>query len=62
MEIAEFFYTEGEAAKLLCVSRVTIWKWIKANKFSIQRVGREVLIPKWEVELLKIQHKSDINY
>ena len=53
MEIVDFFYTEDQAAKQLNVNRITIWRWIKEGKFNIQRVGREVLIPKWEIELLK---------
>ncbi len=53
MEISDFFYTEGEAAQELTVNRLTIWRWIKAGKFNIQRIGREVLIPKWEVDLLE---------
>jgi hypothetical protein len=32
---------------------VTIWRWIKEGRFDVQHVGREVLIPKWEVDLLK---------
>lgn len=53
MKIIDFFYTQGETATELHVTTVTIWRWIKEGKFEIQRVGREVLIPKWEVELLK---------
>jgi len=55
MKIAEFFYTEGQAAKELGVNRLTIWRWIKSGKFNIQRVGREVLIPKWEVDIIKFK-------
>jgi len=53
MKIAEYFYTEGQAAQVLGVNRITVLRWVKHNRFNIQRVGREVLIPKWEVELLK---------
>lgn len=53
MKIIDFFYTEDQAAKQLNVNRITIWRWIKKGRFNIQRVGREVLIPKWEVELLR---------
>jgi excisionase family DNA binding protein len=52
MKIADFFYTEGQASELLSVNRITIWRWIKSGKFNIQRIGREVLIPKWEVDFL----------
>ena len=57
MEILEFFYTQGEAAKVLGVTPVTVWRWIKEGRLDIQRVGREVLIPKWEVELLKVSKR-----
>ena len=45
--------TEGQTAEVLGVSRITVWRWIEDGKFDIQRVGREVLTRKWEVELLK---------
>lgn len=53
MKICDFFYTEGQVAEVLGINRLTVWRWIKEGRFDIQRVGREVLIPKWEVELLK---------
>ena len=53
MQISEFFYTQTQMAGLLGVDRTTIWRWAKEGKVDIQRVGREVLIPKWEVELMK---------
>ena len=53
MNILDYFYTEGQTAELLGVNRITIWRWIKAGKFNIQRVGSVVFIPKWEVELIK---------
>jgi len=59
MEIVDFFYTEDQAAKQLNVNRITIWRWIREGKFDIQRVGREVLIPKWEVELLKVSRRRN---
>ncbi len=53
MQIIDYFYTEQQAAKLLGVNRITIWRWIREGKFNTQQVGREVLIPKWEVELIQ---------
>jgi excisionase family DNA binding protein len=53
MQILDYFYTEQQAAKILAVNRITIWRWIKDGKFTSQQVGREVLIPKWEIELIK---------
>ena len=53
MQILDYFYTENQAAKLLGVNRVTIWRWIKAGKLNIQRVGGVVLIPKEEIDSLQ---------
>lgn len=53
MEILDYFYTEKQAAELLNVNRITIWRWIKEGRFNIQRVGREILIPKWEIDLVR---------
>jgi len=53
VQILDYFCTESQAAELLGVNRVTIWRWIKAGKFNIQRIGSVVFIPKWEVDLLK---------
>ncbi len=53
MEILNYFCTESQAAKLLGVNCVTIWRWIKGRKFNIQRVDNIVFIPRWEVELIK---------
>lgn len=54
MKLSDLFYTQGEAAGVLGVTPVTVWRWIKEGRFHTQRVGREVLIPKWEVELIKV--------
>ena len=59
MQILDYFYTENQAAKLLKVNRITIWRWINSGQFNIQRVGREVLIPKWEVDLTKEDKKRE---
>lgn len=53
MQIADYFFTETQAAGLLGVSRITIYRWIKSGRLNIQRVGNVVFIPKWEVELIK---------
>lgn len=53
MKIADFFYTETEAAKVLNVNRITVWRWINNGRFDVQRVGGVVFIPKDEVELVK---------
>lgn len=54
MQISDFFYTKGEVVEELGVNQLTVWRWIKEGKLSAQRLGRQVvLIPKWEVELIK---------
>lgn len=53
MQILDFFCTESQAAKELGVNRITVWRWIKNGRFAIQRIGRVVFIPKWEIEILK---------
>ncbi len=53
MDIANFFFTASQAALQLGVSRVTIWRWAKEGKFNTQIIGREALIPKWEIKLIK---------
>lgn len=58
MEILDYFYTEGQVARLLDVNRITVWRWIRQGRFDIQRVGREVLIPKWQVDLLKRKERA----
>jgi excisionase family DNA binding protein len=54
MRISEFFYTEQQAAEVLGVTPITIWRWGKIGRFAVQRIGGTILIPKWEVELLKV--------
>lgn len=58
MEIADFFYTSGQAASLLGVSRITIWRWGKDKKLDVQYIGRETLIPKWEIDAIKAKRDA----
>jgi excisionase family DNA binding protein len=53
VQISEFFYTEAQAARILGVNRITVWRWIRAGKFDAQKIGREVIIPRWQVDLLE---------
>lgn len=54
MHVADYFYTKGQVARELGVNQLTIWRWIKEGKLNAQRLGKQVvLIPKWEVELIK---------
>ena len=41
MEIADFFYTEGQVARILGVNRITIWRWIEGGVNSMCNVLAE---------------------
>lgn len=58
MDIADYFYTEQQVATILGLNRITIWRWVKAGKLNIQRIGGVVLIPKWEIDLLKAKRNK----
>jgi excisionase family DNA binding protein len=57
MKIVDYFYTAQQATKVLGINRITIWRWMKSGKITFQQVGREVLIPKWEIDLIKTKRK-----
>lgn len=61
MKLADFFYTSEEAAKILSVTHVTIWRWAKSNKLNSQHIGGIILIPKWEIDLIKAKEKAKRN-
>lgn len=44
-------YSVVEVAKIIGVSRDTIYKLINEKKLHALRPGRKVLIPKWAVEV-----------
>lgn len=44
------FFTTSEAAKILKVSRITIFNRIKTGKLAAIRIGRNYAIPKEELE------------
>jgi excisionase family DNA binding protein len=59
MNIRDYFYTAKESAKLLDINRITIWRWVKEGKFDTQYIGREVLIPKWQIDLIKEKKRKE---
>jgi excisionase family DNA binding protein len=59
MKIMDYFITESEAAYILAVIRNTIARWAKEGEIEVQRIGRTGLIPKWQVELLKIKNSRN---
>ena len=42
--ITENYVTKAEAATLLNVNRLTIWRWVRDGKLQAEKVGRELLI------------------
>lgn len=52
-QVAKDFLTLGQAARTIGVTRVTLWRWMKAGKIEGYRLGREVFIEKMAVEKLK---------
>ena len=46
MTLKDDYYTITELAYICCVSRQTVSRWIKGNKFPIEKNGRESLIDK----------------
>ena len=61
MQILDYFYTERQAAELLRVNRITIWRWIKSGKLDIQRAGGVVFIPKEQIDSLQSTMVNEVN-
>jgi excisionase family DNA binding protein len=51
--IAEHFYTLTQAAERLGVERHTVWRWIKAGRFQVQKAGGVVFIERSAIELAR---------
>ncbi len=43
-------YDADEAAKILGIGYVTVWRWIRAGKLIPVKMGGRTLIPKSEIE------------
>lgn len=44
------FYSSAELAELLGVSRIAVFKKIKAGQIKAEKIGRNYIIPKSELE------------
>jgi len=51
--MSQQFYTVAQAAMVLQISKITIWRKIKSGEISSVRLGRRVLIPNEFFERLK---------
>ena len=50
MAVKDEYYTIAEACKELGVTRQTIYRWIKLGTLTVEKIGRETLIEKEQVE------------
>lgn len=50
MGLKDDYLTISEVARRLEVSRQTIWRWVNDGKFTAEKVGRQVFIPKEDVK------------
>ncbi len=53
MTLVDNFFTISQAAEFCGVDRATMTHWVRDRQVGRQQVGREVLIPKDQVEVLK---------
>jgi len=60
IDLADLYDTE-EAAGLLGIGYVTLYRWIKKGKLTPVRVSGRTLIPKFEIERLKNEKGADIS-
>ena len=51
--ISDYFYTLKQTAEVLGLSSVYVWMWAKQGRIHGQKIGREVLFPKWEIDFIK---------
>ncbi|OGH69636.1 MAG: hypothetical protein A2754_04250 [Candidatus Magasanikbacteria bacterium RIFCSPHIGHO2_01_FULL_47_8] len=52
MEKDKQFYSVSEVAKLLKISKVAVYKRIKAGKIEADRIGQLIVIPRAEIDNL----------
>ena len=53
----EGYYTQREVSTVTGLSRQGIWKWVRDGKIEAERVGREVLIRKVDVQRVMAQRE-----
>lgn len=46
------YYTTDELAKMLGVSRITVFKRIKRGEIKAEKIGRNFAIPKNEIDII----------
>jgi excisionase family DNA binding protein len=61
MALKDTYYTISQAAKELGVTRQSVSRWIREGKLHGERIGRETLIKKDEVEQYGVQRINSPN-
>ena len=59
MSLENDFFTISQAADYCGVDRGTMTRWIRERQVGREEVGREVIIPKEQVEVLKAMRSLD---
>jgi len=55
--IEKHYANVTQTARELGIARMTVYRWLKAGRLTAEKPGREVLIPRWLVELEKEKKK-----
>ena len=55
IDITDPYYSIEETYPLLGISRMTLFRWLKRNKIYALRIADRVLIPKIEIERLRLK-------
>lgn len=53
----EKFYNVDDVCKLLRVSKITVYRWLKSKKLTSYKVGRAYLFKKTDIERFLEQNK-----
>lgn len=56
--LAMMYMTTGQVALYLTVNRITVQRWLKSGQLSGERVGNVTLIPRAEVEALRLHREG----
>ncbi len=56
--LVDEYATKAEAARLLGVDRLTIYRWIKSGKLKAERIGREVLIRRSDLSRMSTRKRA----
>lgn len=61
MNLGNSYCNASQAARILNISRNTLWLWAKKGKIKVEKIGHNSLISKEEIRRLEISKKSPKN-